>query len=199
MSRLGPALARYLIRRAVRTPYVHLGNYMERYWLVPYRDPGAPSHQHSPTGAGPVRFRQRPLAWVLQQLGIAVRVHHVLRSDASPYLHNHPWNYITVVLRGGYTEITSGGRAWYGAGSVLFRRTSHFHRLLVPQNEDTWTLFISFRQTQSWGFLIPWEDYRRAEGCLHRSTERQLANYRKRATPIGAMNIRRVSRHEAGG
>ena len=28
----------WLIRRAQRTPYFHLAGYMERWWLVPYRE-----------------------------------------------------------------------------------------------------------------------------------------------------------------
>lgn len=139
-------IADWLIRRAQRTPYIHLEGYLNRWWLVPYN-----------------RF------------GIAARVHQILRSDEDRHLHNHPWPYISIVLRGGYWEVTpatigklNGGgtywienRRWRGPGSIAFRRASSWHRIEVPDGGDCWTLFITGPkrrdhdpQHSSWGFLV---------------------------------------------
>ena len=124
-----------LIVRARRTPYTHLPGYMERYWLLPY-------------------------AWWRP----AARLHHILRSDNDRAFHDHPWTYITIILRGGYWEVqpvfdASGlfqgeRRTWRGPGSVLFRRARSWHRLELPEGETAWTLFITFRYRQKWGFLV---------------------------------------------
>ncbi|MFJ1257876.1 hypothetical protein [Cupriavidus sp. CuC1] len=132
--KLLPKLVDALIRRAMRTPYFHLKGYMERYWLIPYN-----------------RFAP------------AARIHHILRSDDDRAFHDHPWPYVTVILRGGYTEVTpvydaSGlyqgeARKWHGPGSILFRRAKSWHRLEVPEGKTAWTLFITGKYQQRWGFM----------------------------------------------
>lgn len=158
----------YLIGKAKRTPYFHLDGYMERYWLIPYKDPKA-GH-----GCGPVSFWKRPIAWLFQQFGIAVRVHHILRSDDVRAFHDHPWWYITWIMRGAYEEVVpvfhsnvfNGVRShWWGTGSLRFSRAESWHRLEVPDGLTAWTLFITGPYQNSWGFLTqpafktPWREY----------------------------------------
>lgn len=125
-----------LIARAKRTPYFHLEGYMMRYWLIPYN-----------------RFFP------------AARIHHILRSDDDRAFHDHPWPYVSIVLRGGYYEVTpnidkSGiylGEKfkWYGPGSVIFRSAKSWHRLVIPNKGQTaWTLFITGKYQQTWGFFL---------------------------------------------
>lgn len=146
----------WLIERAKRTPYFHLDGYMARFWLVPYntvieRSPGAAD------GTGPVTWR-RPVAKLLQALGIAARVHHILRSDHGRDPHDHPWPFVTIILRGGYYEVRfdADGKAirsrWHGPGSVLFRRATDLHKLVLPEGQTAWTLFVTGKKCQTWGF-----------------------------------------------
>ncbi len=139
-------LVNRIIARAQRTPYIHLDGYMNRWWLVPYN-----------------------------RTGYAARVHEILSSDRERDLHDHPWPYISVVLRGGYFEHTLRevpGRAsipvrrWYGPGSVLVRPANSFHRLELWKRPDgteepCTTLFITGRKRRGtdpahscWGFLV---------------------------------------------
>lgn len=76
-------MASRVIAVAQKTPYTHLGDYMHRWWLA-----GQPKDSES--------------------AGWAVRVHHILRSDHDRALHDHPWNNASLVLRGGYWEVTPG-------------------------------------------------------------------------------------------
>lgn len=174
----------WLIKRAMRTPYFHLEGYMERYWLVPYRrviehkitlphgDRSAARYSEIATdGTGPVSFWRRPVAWCFQRLGIAIRVHHILRSDQGRDPHDHPWPFMTVILKGGYFEHRFdktgawAGSKWHGAGSVLFRRAADYHMLELPRGETAWTLFITGPKVQKWGFKplnqpkIPYDQY----------------------------------------
>lgn len=148
-----------LIRRAMRTPYFHLDGYMERLWLVPYRQrlDGVEG-----TGCGPVSVWHRPVAWFLQRLGIAIRIHHILRSDRGDAFHDHPWPYLTILLKGAYCEVKPVFRDGiyegndaniYCAGQILVRRSNSWHRLVLFDNESCWTLFITGRKQQRWGFL----------------------------------------------
>lgn len=153
-----------LLSRAARSPYDHLPGYMNRYWLVPLADP-----VHG-RGCGPVSWWRRPVAWTLQQFGIAVRIHEILRSDDDRALHDHPWPYLTVILSGGYYEHTVDAfgelSTWHGPGDVLYRSADFRHRLELFR--PFWfgvgahdararipavTLFITGRWQQSWGFF----------------------------------------------
>jgi len=166
--RLLNAVIGRLVRRAMRTPYSHLPGYMDRFWLVPYRNPDA-GH-----GCGPVPFFKRPLVWLLQRLGVAIRIHHILRSDDARAFHDHPWWYCTILLRGGYTEVrpvyasgiyVGSTRRRHSAPAILFRRAQAWHRLEIDRGESAWTLFITGPYKNKWGFLVQpaykqyWRDY----------------------------------------
>jgi hypothetical protein len=154
--KIGERIADWLIERAARTPYVDLPGYMVRTWLIPYVSAGSAAVPGD--GTGPVSWR-RPVAKVLQLFGIAVRVHQILRSDRGRDPHLHPWSFVTIILRGGYREelyndigdLTSS--RWHGPGSVLFRRSSTLHRLLIPYGETATTLFITGPKNRTWGFM----------------------------------------------
>lgn len=151
--------ADWLITKAQKTPYYHLAGYMERFWLVPYKEAGSLGAD----GTGSVSFWRRPFAWLLQNKDIAVRVHHILKSDDDRALHTHPWNYWSVILKGGYWEVTAeydaGGffkrlnRKWYGPGSFIRRSSTSLHRLEIEEGSSCWTLFITFKYKHSWGFV----------------------------------------------
>jgi hypothetical protein len=129
--------------------------YMERYWLVPY-------------------------SW---NLPFAVRVHHICTEDLDRELHDHPWAFVSVVLRGGYRE----QRPWdeskpdhlglnagrYGqfidraAGSIVLRNAYCRHRITFVR-PDTWTLFITGPKRHWWGF------YTRAGKVYHKDYPERL-------------------------
>ncbi len=81
-----------------------------------------------------------------------VFLHKFLKSDDEE-LHDHPWNFTTVILTGGYWEHTENGKTWYGPGTVLHKKATDLHRLeLKPNSIDTWTLFIPGKRCREWGF-----------------------------------------------
>lgn len=171
-------LVNHLIERAKRTPYFHLDGYMNRWWLVPYErvEKYKPILQFSngyaqiegDTGTGPVDPWRRPIARLLQKRGIAARIHEILRSDRGRHPHNHPWWYITIILRGWYTEIRYDdkgnvtSRKLHGPGSILFRPAGSWHMLKLinfssdpsAPDEPVTTLFITGRKSQSWGYNV---------------------------------------------
>ena len=103
--------------------------------------------------------------------GRAVFLHRFRRSDADE-LHDHPWPFVSIILAGGYHEVTpapgwAGGsgptrRRWYGPGSVLRRPARWIHRVEIPDGAEAWTLILRGRKERSWGFwwpsvgFVPW-------------------------------------------
>lgn len=171
-------LVDWLIAWAMKTPYWHLEGYMNRYWILPFRFDRA-ERRKVDTGCYSIRPWRNPAGWLLQRLGVAIRVHHILRSDDDRAFHDHPWSYLTIILRGGYVEVRpvfdkSGlymgdSRKWYGPGSVLWRPAKSWHRLEVPAGQTAWTLFITGPYRQKWGFLVqprakvPYHEYQKEQ------------------------------------
>jgi len=86
-------------------------------------------------------------------------IHKFLLSDTDD-MHNHPWSYITIILKGGYWEETfvdndlnkERVKKWCGPGYFQYVDANHIHRITLKDNVDCWTLFIPFSQKQEWGF-----------------------------------------------
>lgn len=83
-----------------------------------------------------------------------VRLHNILRSDSDRELHDHPFTFLSIILRGGYFEHTADGRrTWYGPGSVVVRSGEALHRLELPR--PAWTLVLRGPNRRTWGYLTP--------------------------------------------
>jgi len=101
-----------------------------------------------------------------------ITLHKVLVGD-EPTLHDHPWNYATLILKGGYWEHiplkneTTGGvvgttRVWRGPGHFRYRKADDLHWLELAKDENgneipCWSLFFMGRKQKEWGFL-PWNN-----------------------------------------
>lgn len=78
-----------------------------------------------------------------------VRIHDISADDATPFLHSHPFNYLSVVLRGGYTEQHESGERTHRRFSIILHSNKFFHRI-VDVKEGTKTLFVTWGK-YDWG------------------------------------------------
>ena len=143
---LAALLRKILIRRASQTPYFHLAEYMERFWLIPKSD----------------------------RLPFSARVHRILRSDVDSAMHDHPWWNWSFVLENGYHEVMpvpANGVLPRGAvllpgnphepayaihrppGSFVRRTVATRHRLVLLDG-PVWSLFVMGRKQAKWGFWV---------------------------------------------
>ena len=79
-------------------------------------------------------------------------IHNFHKNDPDD-LHDHPWPFITIILRGGYWEHTPKGKFWRGAGTVNWAGSKSLHRVELEPGVDTWTLFIPGPTVREWGFI----------------------------------------------
>jgi hypothetical protein len=84
-----------------------------------------------------------------------VFVHKFLKSDPDD-LHDHPWPYMTIILRGGYWEYTRDCPTpqWKGAGQIRFGHSTDYHRIELEPGVDCWTIFCPGPKLRDWGFLV---------------------------------------------
>jgi hypothetical protein len=79
-------------------------------------------------------------------------LHQFHKSDED-MLHDHPWSFVSIIVKGGYWEHTTEGRFWRGAGSIRRAGAASLHRVELAPGVDTWTIFIPGPQVQDWGFV----------------------------------------------
>lgn len=84
-----------------------------------------------------------------------IYLHRFLRDDEDRARHDHPWPSVSILLRGRYVEETPKGKRLFCAGSVVLRRSTHTHRIELPEGKHAWTLFITGPRLREWGFHCP--------------------------------------------
>ncbi|ACK71709.1 conserved hypothetical protein [Gloeothece citriformis PCC 7424] len=88
-----------------------------------------------------------------RQIPFNLMLHKICLSDPDD-LHDHPWWYATLILKGGYWEITSQGRFWRGPGHFRISTAQSLHRIEIPSNSDgSWSLFLRGPKIREWGFI----------------------------------------------
>ena len=99
-----------------------------------------------------------------------IYLHNILHDDEDRALHDHPWHNVSIVLSGGYIEVTPRGSFCRDQGSITFRRATTAHRLVLrkthpqAQSKPAWTLFIAGPVIREWGFhcrkgWVHWRDF----------------------------------------
>lgn len=91
--------------------------------------------------------------WFLETPFFSVRLHHWLSSDDSRHLHDHPWWFWALVVRGSYVDVSVLGDDPLGVGSVRFRPACHRHWVRVASG-GCWTILLTGGRKRRWGFWI---------------------------------------------
>ena len=80
-------------------------------------------------------------------------LHNFHKGDPDD-LHDHPWPYCTIILKGGYWEHQPvGERKWRAPGTIRFAGSRSLHRVELEPGTDVWTLFIPGPAVREWGFI----------------------------------------------
>jgi hypothetical protein len=92
-----------------------------------------------------------------------VFIHKFLKSDPDD-VHDHPWPYATLILKGGYHEWTpifdgEGKKiaetcTWRGTGHFRICSATSYHRIELDPTITAWTMFMPGPQKREWGFLV---------------------------------------------
>ena len=106
-------------------------------------------------------------------------LHKFLRSDDDRALHDHPWWFVSLVLKGGYWEHKDAHPLtikWRAAPSIALRRADTAHRVQLDHDVKTsaekpcWTFIVTGPKIREWGFHCPqgwvhWKVFDKQNGC----------------------------------
>jgi hypothetical protein len=96
--------------------------------------------------------------WAFNVGLFSIRVHHFMRSDDARAHHDHPWWFLTLVLRGAYYDISQGPEGevidHLTPGSIRFRPALHRHTVVVEHARPggVWTIILTGPNLRTWGF-----------------------------------------------
>lgn len=91
-----------------------------------------------------------------------VFIHKFLKSDPDD-VHDHPWPYATLILKGGYWEYTpifamgmkvGEEKHWRAPGHFRICSATSYHRIELEPGVTCWTMFMPGPQKREWGFLV---------------------------------------------
>lgn len=91
--------------------------------------------------------------WYIETPLFSVRLHHWLSGDDSRANHDHPWWFVTLVLRGGYTDYSPDRAERMTASKIAFRCATHRHTVVVDPG-GCWTILLTGPQSRRWGFWV---------------------------------------------
>lgn len=119
---------------------------------------------------------------IVQTPWFAIYLHKIATPDKDRDLHDHPWPFVSMVLRGGYDEVMDTAAHYFpmmnhalgrqellrtvrrGWLSIAFRRATDAHRIVRLHRTPTWTLVLTGPRRRSWGFyteqgFVDWKEY----------------------------------------
>ena len=95
---------------------------------------------------------------------------HWFHASDDDSLHDHPWWFLTVILRGGYWEYAgrpdgTTARRWHPPGAIRLRPARWLHRVEIDPARRPMTLVVRGPRIRRWGFQtrsgwIPWPEYK---------------------------------------
>ena len=91
----------------------------------------------------------------------SIYIHRIYMPDDDKYLHDHPWDYWSMVLTGSYNEETTLQNKTYDPkqnllipGSCNSRMAEQFHKIKSLNTKSVTTLFITGKRRREWGYKV---------------------------------------------
>ncbi len=78
-------------------------------------------------------------------------LHHIIAGDEA-VMHDHPWDFQSEILEGGYFEMTCDGPVERRKGDVFSKRAEALHYIMTVR-PGTWTRITTGPKTRDWGFV----------------------------------------------
>jgi hypothetical protein len=94
------------------------------------------------------------IRWMIETPLGSLRVHHWLGPDDDRAFHDHPWWFLTFVVKGGYTDKCPHWVEHLRAPAIR-RRAAHHKHTVVPDEDGAWTVMVTGPKVRVWGF---WKD-----------------------------------------
>ena len=106
--------------------------------------------------SGKLHFRR----WeIISTRWFSIYIHGIYAADEDLHLHNHPWNYCSIILKGSFVEEqkTKEGKIVFNQLRFLdcvTRNKKYYHKIRSLITPEVYTLFIVTKDTDEWGYDV---------------------------------------------
>jgi len=83
-----------------------------------------------------------------------INLHGIYHHDEDKHLHNHPWNFLNIILKGYYVEELEGKLSFRYPGQVAKRTKNQFHKIESLLSKSVYTLNIMWGKEEVWGYRV---------------------------------------------
>lgn len=91
----------------------------------------------------------------------SIRIHHWIRSDDERAFHDHAYNFISILLKGSYYNITPNSKKLIKAPFVWYSKATDQHYLKIVK--EAWTIVLCSKPFRKWRFYINNKSFRPLE------------------------------------
>ena len=91
--------------------------------------------------------------WVIDFGFGSLRLHKWSGSDDLRNPHDHAWDFMTVILKGLYEDVSPKGNEYCYTGTIKRRKAEHIHSVKLL-SKTCWTLLFCGRERRPWGFWV---------------------------------------------
>lgn len=120
-------------------------------WLAGYAPDGSPWRPRGSWAAYASHIGGYMHRWILLTPWGCLRIHRILRADAGRDHHDHPFDFSSLILWGGYVEERPDGVTVARRGDVVRRLATDLHRIVYVLRGTT-TLVLASPRLRTWGF-----------------------------------------------
>jgi hypothetical protein len=106
--------------------------------------------------------------YILSTPWFGLMLHRIFRPDRQRDLHDHPWNFLSVIVLGWYGENIQrpgGGQQYVKRRRFNFKFAEDRHSIRTVSRVPVWTLVFTGRRRRDWGFWTPVKWSWRCEPC----------------------------------
>lgn len=129
---------------------------------------------------GVIHFRRYRL---LQTPWFAIYIHQICKSDLDKDMHDHPWHFISFILKGAYKEVSKAYPLFnetisneFHVGDMIKHHAKDAHQITLLTDE-VWTLVFTSGHSGEWGYQTP-------QGWINHKEYRAIKNKEKLADNI---------------
>jgi hypothetical protein len=94
----------------------------------------------------------------------SVYLHRLGTPDSRPTLHDHPWSFTSIILRGGYVEdrldLHTRTVHRHHRRFINIMRRDDAHAIITLDRTPTWSLLLVGSRRRTWGYWRPTNDDR---------------------------------------
>lgn len=93
------------------------------------------------------------IRWVITVFGFSLRLHHWLGSDDQRFYHDHPWDFVAMLIKGSYVEHTQKETVIRYQWEIRRYKAEYQHKVFLDCG-PCWSVVFSWPKRRNFGYWV---------------------------------------------